>query len=355
MKKIKLLSLLMLLSLISTLSNGQESFFEALAKNGDDAVYQRYGSVYDNDDGELVISGKHGKFNIVAKKSNGVYSGFEVQAADDEIFKKGKRTDGMDLSTQKTHRYQGYPNVSFIYNFRHRDFDDPWVAIGDYVFKLDGIYESGKGFSNIKEMYIKLGGVKEEKASGEKSKKKKFGSFMKDLKSAALNTSQDPGLGSGPEYDKARATDIKKLLVDYLTEMNNKQSSYTLTAQDKKEIGILEGAVDGYYKEVNSKNDAYWASAEGQAILENRRRADGAAAETVVTLKNNSNSTIYVATSGSRNPGTSISAGGSASWNCKSDAYLQTITKTGNTSAYSTTNTKVYSANSKCGGTMSVN
>ena len=64
--------------------------------------------------------------------------------------------------------------------------------------------------------------------------------------------------------------DLVRFVRDYLNNMESKQQSYTLTAKDRTDIQTLKKAVDGYYDFVKTKNDAYWKSSEGQAILKNR-------------------------------------------------------------------------------------
>ena len=88
--------------------------------------------------------------------------------------------------------------------------------------------------------------------------------------------------------------------------------------------------------------------------IQNERNYQGAKKQNKVTLRNSSGSDIYVGTSGSRNPGTKINAGGTALWDCSRDAYLQTITKSGGSNSYSSTSRRVYSANSSCGGSVTV-
>lgn len=75
-----------------------------------------------------------------------------------------------------------------------------------------------------------------------------------------------------------------------------------------------------------------------------------------VTLVNSSSRTIYVATSGSNNPGTEIKPGSKTTWSCAYDGYIQTKTKKGCCEyVYKTTTTKVYTANSGCGKTVNLN
>ena len=168
------------------------------------------------------------------------------------------------------------------------------------------------------------------------TKKKKKGKFWKQLKEAALNQTPS-GEGSSAEYAELMAKDPEKLVRDYLKKMKAKQDAYTMTVQDRKNLDILYNgakADDAYAKK---KNDEYWASAEGQAILENRRRADASDKASVVRLKNNSNNTIYIGTNGTNNKGTEIAPGATSSWSCSQDAYIQQVTKVSSTYSYKST------------------
>jgi len=191
-------------------------------------------------------------------------------------------------------------------------------------------------------------------SASKEGKKKKKGKFWKQLKDAALNE-RPSGEGSSPEYKELMAKDPEKLVRNYLKEMKAKQDAYAMTTQDKKNLEILYNgakADDAYAKK---KNDEYWASKEGQAILENRRRAEGASQADNVTLKNNSSSTIYIGSNGSNNRGTEIGPGRTAVWSCKRDGYIQTVTKVSNTRSFKSTTSKVYTANSGCGDTININ
>ena len=121
-------------------------------------------------------------------------------------------------------------------------------------------------------------------ASAADTKKKKKGKFWKQLKEATLNQ-RPSGEGSSAEYADLMAKDPEKLVRDYLKKMKAKQASYTMTSQDRKNHDILINGAKEYDALVKSKNDAYWKSEEGQAILRNRRLANGASQANNVTLR----------------------------------------------------------------------
>lgn len=342
-----LLKLSIFLFAVSTL--GQKSFFETLAIHGEEAVYDRFYSVYKDDAGNQRIAGKQYQLKAEIIQFKNLNAGFKLIGATD------KDLAGMvnfDVTLSKSNQFIGYPNVSLLVNRSSRK---GYVAIDDYIFKLGNVWKEkdGLGFNDIDAIYIKVGSLVTETGK-KKKKKKKFGAFMKKFKDAALN--KEISECSSDACKKAQSMDLKKYILAYLSKMKQKQDNYSLTVQDKSEKQVLINAVNDYYKMVNSKNAAYWKSPEGQAILENRRRADASNKQTNVTIKNNTGRTIYIGTAGSRNPGIMIGKGSSATWNCKTDAYLQTrLKKDTNTFYYETSNRKVYTANSKCGATKVIN
>ncbi|GAA4238423.1 hypothetical protein GCM10022291_28840 [Postechiella marina] len=345
MKTIHLLTLF----LFTTLGFSQQSFFKAIEAHGEEAVYQRYYSVYKDDDGKQVIKGKQYQVKVELLKKQGIYSGVKLVPAT----KNDKSSYTIDATKSKSSKIIGYPNVSHLVDKISRK---GLVVVGDYIFKVGNVWKENDGlvFNDINEIYIRVGATGTENDKSDRKKKKKFGAFMGKLKAAAMN--KVPAECTSPACKKAESMDLNKYVLDYLETMKAKQDAYALTTKDKADIAIIENAVNGYYDHVNKTNDAYWKSAEGQAILENRRRAEGYAAKNEVTLKNNMGRTIYIATKGSRNPGTELSSGASTNWNCETDAYFQTKnTKDTNTNYYETTSRKAYTANSNCGGTKVIN
>lgn len=326
----------------------QQSFFETLQNHGSDAIYQRYYSIYKNDDGKQIIAGKQYLLKAEILNLNNVTSGFKL------VGNSKKDLAGMvnfDVTISKSKELIGYPNVSILVDRSKRK---GYVAIDNYILQLKNVWNSKNGiaFSSVDAIYIKVD--TETKTNKKKNKKKKFGSFMKKLKDAALNKKISECTSAACK--KAESMDLKKYVENYLTAMKKKQDRYTLTNKDKSDISTLKRAVDDYYKMVNTKNAAYWNSPEGQAILENRRRANGYSKKNEVRLTNKTGRTIYIAYKGSRNQGTLVGVGQSTSWNCSKDAYLQQkLKKDTNTYYYKTTSQKVYRANNKCGGKFIIN
>jgi len=244
----------------------------------------------------------------------------------------------------------GYPYESHLSNSNFS-----FVAVGDYVFNLYGLANDGITFKGIQKVFIKKGAV----APEPKEKKKK--SFKEKL--AALKAMKESS-GFGPEHKALQKQNLNEMITNYLVVMKAKQDARTpaqLKSQEniKKAKAQQVAAKDNEWAEAKRYNDSIKATPEWQE-LERRKRQNEAnyqASKTknTVTFYNISGSTIYVGTSGSRNPGTKISAGGSASWSCSQDGYIQSITKSGGSTAYKSTSRKVYSANTSCGGTVNIN
>lgn len=93
-------------------------------------------------------------------------------------------------------------------------------------------------------------------------------------------------------------------------------------------------------------------SDEYKRIQENNRRADNARKTSMVTIQNNTGKKIYVRSSESGGS-SSISAGSSTSMSCTGDIFYM-YNNGSNHVSNSDINTKCYTANESCGGTVTV-
>lgn len=339
---------------ITQITLAQNTFFETLNKNGKDAVYQEYYTVGVNEKGKQYIDGKRYEVTMKPIEYNGVKVGFDMVKIED-----GKNLNGFNPTRDDYEELIGYPNTSHLLHTRK---NTGFVAIDDYIFELTRITDDGLSFKSIETIYIRKGsGAVADKAVKPKKKKSKF---FKKLGSAALAVATNGQVSSiesaGPDHKKAMGIDLKQMVKDYLKAMKNKQNSYTLSPKDKAEIAMVKKSVKDHHADIKRKNDSIWNTPEYQRIRENNARASGNAKRNRVTLTNKSGRTIYVATKGlgmgSDNPGTELHNGHStSSWDCHKSAYLQTRTKNGGSNSFKTTSVKVYSANSKCGGTVIIN
>ncbi|WP_299764193.1 hypothetical protein [uncultured Dokdonia sp.] len=271
MKTINFLTILLSFSITVT---AQQSFFETIDAHGPNARYQVYGDLYKNDKGEPAAQEVTTYKNTIEKHQHqGLPSGFTIN----KVLDNGKTAlssnyNGISISAIK---YVGFPNTSILH---HTGYNRGYVAFDNYVFFLHGISKDQTSFSEIRSIMILDG------SASKTGKKKKKGKFWKQLKEAALNERPN-GEGSSPEYKELMAKDPEKLVREYLKKMKAKQDTYVMTSQDEKNLKILYNgakADDAYAKK---KNDEYWASEEGQAILKNRATIDKMEAEHLRTCR----------------------------------------------------------------------
>lgn len=240
----------------------QQSFFETLDAHGPDAKYQVYGDVYENDKGQPAAQAASYKQVIERHSFQNLPSGITVN----KILDNGKTAlttnyNGISISAIK---YVGFPNTSILH---HTGYNRGYVAFDNYIFFLHGISDDKTDFREIRSVMI-LDGT----ASAADTKKKKKGKFWKQLKEAALNQ-RPSGEGSSAEYSDLMAKDPEKLVRDYLKKMKAKQASYTMTAQDKKNLDILYNGAKADDDRVKNYNEAFKRKPEYHRVLQNNLNA----------------------------------------------------------------------------------
>jgi hypothetical protein len=323
----------------------QDNFFSNISTTDQ---YQRYSRVQDEDkdgiytikDQDLIV-----KFEI---KTLATGEGYRCEAIIDEGNSKGKQLNKMDaLGGHST--CVGYPYESSIMDGRAKS---GFVSIGNYVFLLYQFSKDGISYGGIDDIYVKLKKEATSDAGGGKKKKKKFS--FKDLGNAIKDnyTGSETTPDYGAEHKELESKNLDKIITDYLVAMKSKQDSRT--AAEKQRDKNLENAKNAGAEEIKRYNDSIRATPEYIRMKEHQRAMKNMDQKNNVTLYNSSSSEIYVGRSGSRNKGTRIAAGSKVTWNCDSDAYFQTVTKSGGSNAYSSTNNKAYSANSRCGETITI-
>ncbi|MEE9363633.1 MAG: hypothetical protein V3U92_13625 [Cellulophaga sp.] len=360
MKKIMIVAVL----LISAITTAQKSLFKNISTTDE---YTEYGTVVDTDNDGVYEIGDRQYVMKFKLKTLPTGEGYSITATIDKGDKKGKKTT-IDV-VEGNFTCKGYPYESVI---RYTSKKDGIVAIGDYIFFLKGVSADGTSYTSIDDVYIKKGASSEVHNDGKQKKKKlSFKDKLKKLKSGGIVIKAN----YGSEHKALQSQNLRKLITDYLVAMKAKQDART--AKEKQSDKNISNSRDAIVlKEKESRNaekakrDAEWADAkryndsvkatpEWQDLQrrkeQNERNYQGAKSKNTVTLRNNSGRAIYVGTGGSRNPGTKINAGSTASWSCSQDAYLQIITKSGGSNAYSSTSQKVYSKNSGCGNTVNIN
>lgn len=336
---------------IATITMSQNNLFSSISTTDQ---YSEYSVVEDRDgDGVYVIKNKYAivKFETEYLPTG---EGSKIKIiVDIEGKHKGKTRFLLDATTENI-VCKGQPYESVITNSKtYKSF----VAIGDYVFVLYGA-KDGVSFTKIDRVFIKNGAAAP-KGEGKKKKKKSFKQRL-----MALKAMKNGGAGFGPEHKALQSQNLKKMITDYLVAMKAKQDART-PAELKSEKNIKIAQEKGIAKEAQREKDS-WAEAKRyndsvkatpewkdlqRRKAQNERNYQSAQKRDKVTLRNNSKQTIYVGTSGSKNPGTKIRAGGSAKWNCGKDAYIQVVSSNG---AYKSTNRRVYRANSGCGDTINI-
>jgi hypothetical protein len=333
---------------ITTIVSAQGSLFENISTKDQ---YREYYSVQDEDgDGKYVI--KDLRF-IVKFKTEYLPTGegYSISAVVDEGNKKGFIARFMN-ATHEGSSCTGHPYESMISKS-----DESLVAIGDYVFVLYH-YKGKEGPTHaVHRVFIKNGAVAPAAEEGEKKK------MTVKERMLALNELKNGGASYGPEHKALQSQNLDKMVNDYLAAMKVKQDARTpaeLKSEGNMKMATINEskAEENEWAEAKRYNDSVKATPEHQELQrrmdQNERNYNASKTKNTVTLRNNSSTAIYVGTGSSRNRGTKIDAGGTASWNCDQDAYLQTATQSGGSTAYSSSGNKVYSANSNCGNTVVV-
>jgi len=321
----------------------QKNFFETIEANGPTMAYQGFSAktakgdgTYDFGDTRLAVT------LSVTKMSDGTPVGFKAIYVEKE--QKGA------FGQNATSDYGTADHVvEPMYMYHNRD-DDGYLMLDDLLLTLYDIPSDGNlTMDNVGTVYVAI----KERSKKEDTGKKKKGGFMAKMK-AKLKAAT----GGSPEYAYLNKENLDQRLADYVKAMNSKQSAVS-NAKESALRARLKASNDNENLAIRKYNDSIKATPEyidlQRRIKQNENNYQASKTKNSVTLRNNTGNTIYVGKSGSRNPGTKITSGGTASWNCDADGYLQTITKSGGSNAYSSTNRKVYSANSGCGDTVTIN
>jgi hypothetical protein len=329
-----------------TITQAQKNFYQAIEGNGETAIYEGFAGVSPSD------------------KSNGTYSFVRTAPAVKLSLKKlptgqpvgfvaepvSKDYGGFSESEISDYgRVDSYPNVMSI---KHTYTDDGYMMIDDLLFVINDIPDNdAPRMEDVTKIYVMVkdrAEASKTEETGKKKKKNKIGGLLNKVKAKLGSTARTPA------YKYISTLNIDKIFNDYVAAMKTKQAS-SLTTKDRADIAKIKYTREAGDEEIRMYNDSIKATPEYKRMLENRRRAESASLQNDVTLYNNTGRTIFVGTAGSRNRGTEISAGGTVKWSCDRDAYLQIITISGGSNAYSSTSTLVYSKNSGCGSKVTVN
>jgi len=322
--------------LISTVSIAQKSLFTNISTTDQ---YYRYFYVQDADgdgvyeikDRDLIV-----KFNIKALATG---EGYRLEAVTDEGNSKGSQVEKMD-ALEGYSTCVGYPYESYM---RDSHSDDGLISIGDYVFLVSDMAEDGISFGSVNDVFIKKSASTETPEDGEK-KKMSFKEKMLALKEASSGT-----LNYGPAHKELQSKNLDKLITDYLVAMKAKQDGRT--AAEKQGDKNLENAKGKGAADLKAYNDSIKATPEYAKLKAHQARMkamENGESNQTVTIYNKTGKDIYVYENGSRNSST-IRANSSSKLNCSSDYTYKFDPNSGGSGS------TCYSANSRCGSSITVN
>lgn len=338
MKKIILLSICALFTL--TLQ-AQKSLFEAIEANGENAIYEGFTDISPNGGGTCNFARSLPKVKVnILRIGTGIPVGFSGKPVSKDWGEIG------ETALSDYGRMDSYPHTM---NMKHTYTKKGYVIVDDIIFILDKIPDTGlPSINHITKVYAL---VKDGKTTTKKKKKK--GGFLGKMKQK-LNSA-----GLSPTHKYLKSVNLVEKFTNYVKAMKAKQDAYTITEKDKADIAKIKAVRNAGDDEIKRYNDSIKATPEykdlQRRIKQNEQNYQSAKTRNKVTLRNNTVNTIYIGKSGSRNRGTRIDSGSTATWSCDTNAYIQIEKKSGGSYNYNTTNNKVYSANSGCGSTIAIN
>jgi len=322
----------------STFALTQNSLFSNVSTTDQ---YYRFFSVQDADkdgiyeikDRDLIV-----KFN---KKELSTGEGYRLESIIDIGNSKGKLLQKMDA----VHGYSncvGYPYES---NIRDRTSREGIVSIDDYVFVLTNMSKDGTSFDGISTVFIKKA-ASGTKTSDGKKKKLSFKEKMKALKNA-VKDAKTPNFG--PEHKALQSKNLNTYITDYLVAMKAKQDGRS-AAEKQKDNNIIK-AKNQDAADIKAYNDSIKATPEYAKLKAHQARMkameNGTSAKSV-TIYNKSGRDIYIYENGSSNP-SRINANSSTKVNCTSNYTYKYDPNSGGSGS------TCYSANSRCGSSITVN
>jgi hypothetical protein len=345
--------------LASLTASAQLAMFEGLEAHGKDAKYIRFDKIIEADDHKS--SGKY-KLDIYGTSIDTVTAHIEAKFVSNK--------SGFDINTSKgsvggatlTGDYIdpiGYPVVLL----RHSKERDAVVVIGEYIFRLTGVSKDGTSYKYISRVYMKLDSEEEAKKYAEEGakakdepKKKKKMSLAQRMKASrekmllkmagAMGGGSASSLVSSPEYKRASALDMRKMITDYLTKMHAKQAANPQTAKFNALMKEITAYRDKDAADIKAYNDSIKATPEYKKMKAHQKWMEN---EINVEVKNNSSHTYWVGSSKEAFIITEISAGQSRTMNCTENLYYYSSNTKGSKG------TLFHSAKSGCGGSVTLN
>ncbi|GAB5476063.1 MAG: hypothetical protein Mars2KO_41620 [Maribacter sp.] len=193
---------------------------------------------------------------------------------------------------------------------------------------------------------------------GKEGKKKKL-SLKEKMEQAMMKKMANKNPEMKARYNsmqKLKAMDAVSLVQDYLKKAVAKQkameSKWQQEPKNSERVKMVEERRELMLAAMKKYNEDLMDTPEWKRIQENNRLADAVAARDNVTLNNETGRDIYIYEAGSLN-GSRISNGARSTFNCQKTYYYafdgNSGTRGGNAGPLA------YSANSSCGGTVTVN
>ena len=329
--------LVLVLLITTSITYAQQSIFEAIEANGEDATYIQYGSIYKKDDGSYDVQSKLKTVNLKLYRTlGGIPMGVHV----------------IDVATNKRidHKSEEYKNV-LMDNYaapaflRDINYYDAFLMVDNMMFEIDRLQDDGS-YRGIDAIYV-LEGTADTSTKEEKPKKKK--GFFNKLKDKVADTyGKDAGRD---DNQKMLATiDLENKIATYFAAMKSRQARES-SALAKSNKDAIWGFKHNKYTKLNRHNDSLIKNDPGYRKAY-QDRLNGGVANGQVSLKNTTGSDVLIISGESNTSKMSLSSGQSKNWNCYSDAYIGRENNDGSSTTY-TAIKKIYSAKSKCEGTVS--
>ena len=313
-------------------ATAQQGFFQTIEANGEDATYIGFSHRTANGDGTYKFERKLPIIRLELKRlPSGTIYGFRAVDAEtgEKVYSQSELSD--------YGRFDSYPNASHI---KHTYTKKGFAIIGDFFFVNDEM--SNFSMDYTMQIYVKVGSG-DAKADDSKKKKKKKKGFLSKLKNLAT-------MSYGPEHDRFKTTNLDQMIKEYRAAMTIKQAA-PISGKDKAAMAEIERTRKASDEEIKKYNDSVIATPDYQRMLKHRAEMDAMESNSPskVTLVNKTGSKISICASSGPVVG-SVNSGSSASFSCDGDLYIGvrnggSITK----------GRKIYSANSSCGGSVSIN
>ncbi|MFY7709442.1 hypothetical protein ACOSQB_02340 [Tenacibaculum sp. MEBiC07804] len=309
----------------------QESFYEQLRKNGQEATYVTFYR-RTNPMTEIFKPGNKGEeVKIKIIEVNEIPIGFDVFS-----IKTGKRLFGFN-EVENYGRPDHYPLVKMM---KHKYDSEAYAMIDGSMYKFNVGKDKKLKAQNIWQAFV----LKKSQVKTDKKVKKKKGFFNKFKKFKVGRI--------GVEKEYLYKIDLKVLVANYDKTMSSKQRVYKLSGKDKSEIAKIESFRKNRKNYVKRYNDSVYKTPEYQKMLAHQKRMskmDEQNSKRIVTITNNTGKSIYIFEEGSRN-GSSLGNTNSRSFPCNKNGYYSTVPN----SSINGNGRLFYRANSGCSSKVSI-